>query len=148
MTKTSRAANPVQICLGIFGEIKVDDHIDRLYINATGQKIRTDKISTDTVAEIVKNSIAIMLQHASVRIETGITKFRDFLGEEFHSIGGIAKDDRLVDLQLREQRVQAVDFLLFFNECVVLCYTSECELIHEIYFIGICHMLVLTMVSI
>lgn len=47
----------------------------------------------------------------------------------------------MVDLKLREECVQAVDFLLLFNEGVILGDTAEGEFVHEVDFVWLVHVL-------
>ena len=70
MSESTGTANTMQIRLGIFGEVEIDDDIDGLNVNTTCQEIRADKVTTDTSAEICKDAISCRLQHASVRVET------------------------------------------------------------------------------
>ena len=53
-------------------------------------------------------------------VEAGVAQLRDLLGEELHAVHAVAEDDALVDVQLREQSVQAVHLLLLLHERVVL----------------------------
>jgi hypothetical protein len=46
----------------------------------------------------VEDAIAVSLEHLGVGIETRVPTLGDSFGEEFHSVGGIAKDDGLIDL--------------------------------------------------
>ena len=64
------------------------------------QHTSTNKISACTIAEVMKYSITMVLQHLCMNIETRISKFCDFLGKELDPIHRIAEDDRLVYLQL------------------------------------------------
>lgn len=81
MSETTRTANSVKVCLGILGEVKVDDNVDSLDVDTAGKEIcggsdrlvkrreggetdreartRADKISTDAVAEIVKDAVTM-----------------------------------------------------------------------------------------
>ena len=83
-----------------------------------------------------------------MRVEARIPEFGDLLRKEFHPVGRVAEDDRLVDLELGEECVKAMNFLLFFDECVILGYSTESEFIHQVDLIWRFHVLVLkTMVS-
>lgn len=48
----------------------------------------------------MENSVSVGLLHLCVGVKTRIAKFSDFFGEELYTIGGVTKDDRLVDLEL------------------------------------------------
>ncbi len=78
----------------------------------------------------MEHSVTIMLQHTSVRVEAGIVQFGDLLSEKLDAISGIAKDDRLIDLESREEGVEAMDLLAFVDIAVVLRNTSERQLVH------------------
>src|ERR1700712_5112830 len=90
----------------------------------------------------MEDAIAAGLHHPSMTIETGKAKFCDFLGKKLNTVGGVAEDDRLVDLELGEERVETVDLLFLLNKSVVLSNTAKSELVHEVDFIRIGHVLV------
>lgn len=130
MSETARSTDPMQICLGVLWEVEVDDNVDGLDINTTGEQIRTDKVSAYTVAEVVEDAVTVVLKHARMRVEAGVSEFGDLLRKKLYTVCGVAEDDRLVNLQLVEEGVQTVDLLLLLNEGVVLCDTAKCQLVH------------------
>ena len=142
MAKATGSTNAVKICFSILGEIKVDDNIDSLDIDTTSEKIRTDEISGDAGTEVVEDLVSMLLHHAGMRVEAGVAKLGDLLGQQLDTVGGVAEDDGLVDLKFGEEGVQAVDLLLLFNEGVVLGDTPEGEFVHEVDLIWFLHMLV------
>jgi hypothetical protein len=139
---TTRSTNTVKVGLGVLGEVKVDDNIDSLDIDTTGEEIGTDQVSADAVAEVVENTVSCVLLHLCVTVKARVSELGDFLGKKFDSVGGIAEDDRLVDLELGEEGVQAVDLLLLFDKGVVLGNTPQSELIHQVNLIGTGHVLI------
>lgn len=100
MAESTRASNAMEICLGILREIEINNHVDSLYINTSSEQVRADQITTDTIAKIVEDAISVVLQHTGMGIEARIAKLCDLLREQLHTIGGIAENDGLVDLQL------------------------------------------------
>jgi len=98
VTVSARTTNPVQICLGSLGKVKVDDHIDSLDIDTASQQIRANQVATYTIAEVVEYTVASSLQHPGVRIVAGVTKLGDLLREKLNSVGRVAEDDGLIDL--------------------------------------------------
>ncbi len=78
-----------------------------------------------------------------MRVEAGVTKLRDLLCKQFYTVCGVAEDDGLVDLEFREKCVEAMNFLLFFHEGVILGDTTQGELVHEINLVWSSHVLVL-----
>jgi len=59
MSKASGTTNSMKIGLRILGEIKVDDDIDGLNVDTSGEQIRTNEVSADTVAKVVEDTIAV-----------------------------------------------------------------------------------------
>lgn len=142
VTVSAGSTDSVQIGFSILGEIKVDNNVDSLDINTTGQEIGANEVSADAVAEVVEDTVTSLLLHPRVTVKAGIAKFCNFLGEKFDSIGRVAENDRLVDLKLGEEGVQAMDLLLLFNKGVVLSDTPECKFVHKVDFIRADHVLV------
>ena len=46
----------------------------------------------------MEDAIAMGLKHFGVGVEARVATLGDSFGEEFHSVGRVAKDDGLVDL--------------------------------------------------
>lgn len=143
VSETTGATNTVEVGLGVLGEIEVDDNVDGLNINTTGQQIGTNEVTAVAGAEVVEDAVTVLLEHASVRVEARVAKFGNLLGEKLNTGGRVAEDDGLVDVEAGEEGVQAVDLLLLFNKGVVLGDTAEGELVHEVDLVGVVHVLVL-----
>lgn len=91
----------------------------------------------------MEHAIPIMLQHSRMGIEARIAKLGDFLREKFNTVGGVAEDDALVDLQFRKQGIETVDLLSFLHERIVLGDASQSEFVHQIDLVWISHMFLL-----
>ncbi len=139
VSKTSGTTNAMQVGLGVLWEIEVDNDVDSLDINTAGKQIRANKVTANTVAEIVENAVTSGLKHACVTVKARVTQLGDLLGEKLHAVGRVAKNNGLVDLKLGEEGIQAVDFLLLFNKGVVLRDTTERKLVHEVDFVWVGH---------
>ena len=74
-------------------------------------------------------------------IVTAVTELCDLLCKELDPLSGVAEDDALVDLQLGEKRVEAVDLLPLLHEGIVLCDALEGQLVHQIDLVGVAHVL-------
>ena len=143
MSIPSGSSNPMKICLGVLRKIEIDNYVDRLNVNPTSKKIGTHKISADAVSEIVEDTIPILLEHLGMGVKARVAEFSDLLSKKFHTVRRIAKDDRLVDLELGKECVEAVYLLLLFHEAVVLGDSTEGELVHKIDLIRIFHVFIL-----
>lgn len=63
MAKSTRSTDSMEIGLGVLGEVEIDDHVDGLDINTSGQQVRTDEVSTRTVSELMEDSVSMALDH-------------------------------------------------------------------------------------
>ena len=142
MSVTPRAANTMEVRLGVFGEIEIDDDVDSLNVDTTGEQIRTDQIAADTVTEIVEHAVSGLLGHLGMAVEARVAQLRDLLGQKFDAVGRVAEDDGLVDLELGEERVETVHLLLLLDEGIVLRDAAQGELVHEVDLVRADHVLV------
>jgi len=69
----------MQIGLGHLGEVKVDDNVHGLDINTTGEQVGADQVAARAVAEIVEDSVTVLLAHLRVNVEARVTEFGDLL---------------------------------------------------------------------
>ena len=60
----------MEISLSISREIEVNDNIHVLDVNTASQQIRADKGAAVSLAEIMKNAIAMILSHLRVDVIT------------------------------------------------------------------------------
>ena len=66
MTETSTSADTMKISFCVLGEIKVDYDVDGLDIDTAGKEICTDEVATDTLTEVVEDSVTVCLKHFGV----------------------------------------------------------------------------------
>ena len=64
--------------------------------------------------------------------EAAVAQVDDLLRQQLHARHAVTEDDRLVDLQLREERVQRVHLLALLEEHVVLRHALQCQLVHGV----------------
>lgn len=102
VTVSSGTTDPVEVRLGVLGEVEIDDDVDCLDIDTSSEEIGTDEVTAQSTAEVVEDSVTVVLKHLGVRVEARVAQLCDLLGEEFDSVRGVAEDDRLVDLELGE----------------------------------------------
>jgi len=63
MTKSTRTANTMEVCLRIFGEIEVDNHIHSLNVDTPGKQVRAYQVSANTVPKFMEDTVAVILKH-------------------------------------------------------------------------------------
>ena len=59
----------MQVGLGHLGEVEVDDNVDGLDVDTAGEQVRADQVTASTVAEIVEDSVTVVLTHLGVDVE-------------------------------------------------------------------------------
>ena len=102
MSKSARSANSMQIGLAHLWKIEVNDHIDRLYVNASREQVRADQVTASAITEIMEDAITMVLTHTRMNIEARVAQVGDLLGEELNPLRWVTKYDWLIDLQLGE----------------------------------------------
>lgn len=98
MTKASGSTNSMQVSLGHLGKVKVDDNVDSLDVDTSGEEVRADKIAAQSGPEIVKDPVSVCLGHAGVNVVTAVAQLCNLLGQQLDTLGRVAENDALVDL--------------------------------------------------
>jgi len=98
MAESAGPADPVQICLRHLGEVKVDDDVHRLNIDASGEEVGAHEISALARPEVVEHAVTMLLRHLGVNVVARVAEIGDLFGEEFDALCRVAEDDGLVDL--------------------------------------------------
>ena len=86
MRLPATSANPVEVGLGHLGEVEVDDDIDRLNVNASGEQIATDEVATQPSSEVMEDPVTMSLSHLCVNIVAGIAQLSYLLGQQLHPL--------------------------------------------------------------
>lgn len=69
VTEAAGTTDTMQVGLGHLGEVEVDDHVDGLDVDTTGEQVGADQVAAGTVAEVVENAVAVVLTHLGVNVE-------------------------------------------------------------------------------
>lgn len=125
MPETPGSTDSVQIGLRHLGEIKVNNNVHSLYVDTSREEIGADQIPAQSGSEVMENAISVRLLHLGVDVVATVAKLGDLFRQQFDTLCRIAEDDRLVDLQLGEQGIEAVHLLSLLDERVVLGDTLQ-----------------------
>ena len=60
-----------------------------------------DEVPAETGPEIMEDPVPVGLGHAGVNVVARVAELRDLLGQQLDTLGRIAEDDALVNLQLK-----------------------------------------------
>ena len=93
---------------------------------------RSNQVPRGTVAELVKDTVSVCLLHFGMNVVARVSKFGNFLGQQFDSVNRVAKDDTLIDLKLGKKCVETVDLLSLFDVGVKLGDTTKGKFVHEV----------------
>lgn len=139
MSITTGTTDSVQISLGMFGEIKIDNNVYGGDINSSGEQIRAHKIFTFTISEVMEDAVSVLLsglvttyqhvlylRHLGMDVKATETKLGNTLGQELHTLNRVTEYDTLINVELLEKSKETVDLLSLFYESVILCDTLEC----------------------
>ena len=77
----STTTNPVKISFSHLGEIKVDDNIDSLNVNTSGEEITADQVPAQPSSEVMEHSVSVSLSHLGVNVVAGVSKLSYLLGQ-------------------------------------------------------------------
>ena len=72
MSESPRPANTVQIRLSSLGKVEVDDHVDTLDVDASGEEVGAHQVPSSACAELVEHAIAVSLSHLGMNVEARI----------------------------------------------------------------------------
>lgn len=126
----------MQIRLCILGEIEVDYDVHALNIDTACEEIGCHEVTSSPITELMEDSVTISLLHFGVYIEARVAQLCDFLSEKLDTVNRVAEDDGLVNLQLGEEGVEAVDLLPFLNVGIELGNTPKGKLLHQVNGVG------------
>ena len=88
----STTANPVEVGLGHLGEVEVDNDVDRLDVDTSGEEIAADQVPAEAGSEVVEDSVTVSLSHLGVDVVARVAQLGDFLGQQLHSLRRVAED--------------------------------------------------------
>ena len=72
MSKSTAPSDSVQVGLGHLGEIKIEHHVNRWYVNATCEQVSTDQVTTVSDGELVEHTIPVTLVHSEKKNNSAI----------------------------------------------------------------------------
>ena len=79
VTETSRSTDAMEVGLRVLWKIEIDNNVDSLNIDTTGEQIGADEIAHCSVSEVVKYAISMLLQHLGMRVEARVAQLCDLL---------------------------------------------------------------------
>jgi len=99
LPEPTRPADSVQVDAAFVGEVEVEDHVDGLHIDASGDQIGADQCFELSLSEPVKNLYPFIRLHIGMKILILIFLLIELLRQILGSSIRPAKDDALVDDQ-------------------------------------------------
>ena len=79
VAEPSRAADAVQVGLGVLGEVEVNNNVDGLDVDTAGEEVRRHEVAGGTVAELMEDTVAVGLLHLGVDVVAGVPELGDLL---------------------------------------------------------------------
>ena len=81
----------MEVGLGHLREVEVDDDVDRLDVDTSGEEIAADQVPAEAGSEVVEDSVAVSLGHLGVDVVAGVAQLSDLLGQQLHSLCRVAE---------------------------------------------------------
>lgn len=103
MAVSARAANAMQVRLGVLGEVEVDDHIHALDVDASSEQVGTYEVAAVARSKVVEHAVPKALLELRVDVIARVAELCDLLRQQLHTLRRVAEDDRLVDLKLQKK---------------------------------------------
>lgn len=127
-SETASTTNPMQVRVGIAGQIIVDGQVDTLYIDTTAKDVSGD---TDTLVELLELLVTLdtlLLADAGVNGDRWEITLAKKLVQLCGAESALDKDDDLIELHLVKELIELPVLLLLIKLDVVLLETVQSEL--------------------
>lgn len=73
----STTTNPMKVSLCHFREVKINDNIDCLNVDTTGEEITANEVPAESGAEIMEDSVSVSLK---INIQKSFNKLKIIIG--------------------------------------------------------------------
>lgn len=119
----------MQVSLRIPRVVKIDHHVDCVDVDAPSEQVGRDETASVALLEVVVDPVSVLLIHPGMDVKAAVAQRVDLLRQQFDSLPSVAEDNGLRDLELVEERREAVELLFLLEVGVVLCQAFQCELV-------------------
>lgn len=138
-SESSTSSNPVNVLFFALRQVIVDDQMDLLDIDTSGQQISGNQNSTTSSSEFFHNYFSGITFHSRMDRTDSEVLFFHSIGQIIDSFFSIAIDDALLDFKIVVQFDQSVIFVLFrINGYIELSDTIKSQLIIFDQYFGRC----------
>ena len=127
-TETAGAANPVQVLVGRWGHIIIDDNVDTLKVDTSSENIGGDKNARLVFLELVVTFQTFLLVKTAVDAHGGEIALGKELVEFLAPLYTVDEDDNLVEVEGIKKIIQFAILLFFSQLGVVLLETVKGKL--------------------
>ena len=69
----------MEVGLGHLGEVEVDDDVDSLDVDTSGEEVAADQVPTEAGSEVVEDSVPVALEHLGVNVKARVAHLSAFL---------------------------------------------------------------------
>jgi len=132
VAESSASPNAVEVGVRRSREVKVDDDVEGLNVNPAGEDVGANKVAALPLAEVMENTVAIFLAHLPMNVEARETQSGNLAAQKLDSVHAVAENNALVNCNLSEESIKAVNFLVFIHIGVILGEALQGEIVHEV----------------
>ena len=143
LPKSTTSTNPVQVGAALCGEVEVDDHVDCLNVDTSGDQVGTDQGLELAFPETFKDLRPFVSLHTRMQVSVLVLSFIELPGKVLSPLVRATENDALVDNQLGIDLVNRLHLVLLIQKHVVVRQTDQHEFVHQVDHLGFGHVLLL-----
>ncbi|CRK15600.1 hypothetical protein BN1723_010732 [Verticillium longisporum] len=129
-TKAAATTNTVDVVLAVARQIVVDDQADLLHVDTTCPNIGRDEHTAVALAEVLHNTVALLLRHVAVHAAHGKVGLAHLVRQPVDLAARVAEDDGLCDGQGIVKIAKGVELpVLLLDSDEVLLETLKGQLV-------------------
>jgi len=113
-------SNPVDVVLGVRGEVKIDDVSDAVYVDSTGGDVGSDQYPDFAILKVLQGPGSLVLATVGVNGARGDLGPTELLGHPVRSVFGSCKDENGVHFIVLQKVLEQIDLLGLGNLVNVL----------------------------
>jgi len=126
-TEAATTTNTMEVVFHIGGEIEVDDDVNVVNVDTTGDEIGGSENTGVTITEVLHDLFTLTLGHVGVDGGDGVVGFVELLGDVVDLSAGVDEDDGLGDGDGFVEIHEGFELVVFFDGDVELLDTIKGE---------------------
>lgn len=132
LSEAATAADPMQVDAAFGGEVEVDDHVDGLDVDASGDQVGTDQRLELSLPESLEDAYSLVTAHVGMKTFVLVLLLVELARQHFSAFVGPAEDDALVDDEGTVEHEDGPHLLSLVYQHVIVGKSDEHQFVHEV----------------